>query len=188
MSEEPTGDGQVPPQDGDGQGQNQPGDEYTPPPGTPPEFAEFLKSQPPEARDQYDAYTLNLRQAAERERDTNKTLRQELKAIAARQDGATKEEIDALSEKLAVADRRIDFYRQAVREGVPNVDLAWLAAREIGAFDKHGAPDFSALKAQYPELFPAKRKPAVQAGAGANGDSPTSGDMNAFIRRSAGRG
>jgi hypothetical protein len=187
MSDEQNGDGQTGAQGDAGQGEKPPVDDYTPPPGTPPEFAEFLKSKPPEDREQYDAFTVSLRQAAEREREANKTLRQELKALTARADGATKEELDALSEKLAVADRRIDFYRQATREGVPNVDLAWLAAREIGAFDKHGAPDFATLKAQYPELFPAKRKPAVQAGAGANGDSPTSGDMNAFIRRSAGR-
>ena len=177
---------ETPPQDGAGEGEPK-GDEYTPPPGTPEEFAEFLKAQPPEARKAYDEHTLNLRQSIERERESNKTLRRDLKTIAAQAEGHTKEDLDALSEKLAVADQRIDFYRLALREGVPNVDLAWLAAREIGAFDKHGAPDFSTLKAQYPELFPARRKPAAQAGAGTNGESPQATDMNAFIRRSAGR-
>jgi len=188
MSDESTGDNQTPPQGGDGQGATPPEDGYTPPPGTPEDFAEWLKARPADEREQYDGYTRSLQASVARERDANKSLRQDLKAITAQADGHTKEELDALSEKLAVADQRIDFYRQAIREGVPNVDLAWLAAREIGAFDKHGAPDFSTLKAQYPELFPARRPPSAQAGAGSNGNTPTSGDMNAFIRRSAGRG
>lgn len=171
-------DGATPPAD----------DGYTAPPGTPPEFAEWLKARPAEERDQYDAFTRSLQSSVSRERDTNKTLRHELKQLAAQEGGPTKEDLDAISEKLTVADQRIDFYRQATREGVPNVDLAWLAAREIGAFDKRGAPDFSMLKAQYPELFPQRRKPAAQAGAGANGEAPGGVDMNAFIRRSAGRG
>jgi len=165
-----------------------PGESYTPPPGTPEEFAAFLKAQPPQAREAYDAHTRSLQSGLEREREANKTLRKDLKAIASAAEGITKQDLDALSEKLTVADRRIDFYRLALREGVLNVDLAWLAAQEIGALDKHGAPDFSILKAQYPELFPARRKPAAQAGAGANGEAPTGTDMNAFIRRSAGRG
>jgi hypothetical protein len=176
---------QTPPQGGAGQAP--PPDDYTPPPGTSPEFAEFLKAQPPEARQQYDTHTLNLRQAAERERETNKTLKRDLKNLAAQEGGPTKADLDALSEKLSVADSRIDFYRLATREGIADVDLAWLAAREIGAFNKNGAPDFSLLKAQYPLLWPQARKPAAQAGAGANGQAPTGTDMNAFIRRSAGR-
>lgn len=177
-----------PPEGNEPKGNEQAADDYTPPPGTSPEMAEFLKSQAPEARAQYDAFTLNLRETAKRERENAKTTRTELEALKARGSGATKEELDTLSEKLAVADQRIDFFRQATREGVTNVDLAWLAAREIGAFNKQGAPDFSTLKAQYPELFPAKRKPAAQAGAGANGEgTPQGDDMNAFIRRSAGR-
>jgi hypothetical protein len=186
MPEEPAGTppgGETPPA-----GQTPPpGDGYAPPPNTPADFAEWLKSRPEAERTQYDTHTRSLQSGLERERDTNRTLRQEIKNIAAQAQGATKQELDALSEKLAVADQRIDFYRQAVREGVPNVDLAWLAAKEIGAFDKHGAPDFSTLKAQYPELFPARRKPAAQAGAGSDGGAPSSVDMNAFIRKSAGR-
>jgi hypothetical protein len=183
---EPEGNAETPPQAGAGEAAP-PQDDYTPPPKTPDEFAEWLKARPVEERAVYDSYTRSLQESVSRERESNKTLSRELKAIAARGDGATKEELDALSEKLTVADRRIDFYRLALREGVPNVDLAWLAAREVGAFDKHGAPDFSMLKAQYPELFP-KRRPAAQAGAGANGEAPLTSDMNAFIRRSAGRG
>jgi len=185
MSDAADQNDQAPPQDGTGEAP--PGDSYTPPPGTPQDFAEWLKSRPEDEREQYDAHTRSLQTGLERERTTNKTLRQEIKGIAAQAEGATKQELDALSEKLAVADQRIDFYRLALREGVPNVDLAWLAAREIGAFDKHGAPDFSTLKAQYPELFPTRRKPGAGAGAGANGDAPAATDMNAFIRRSAGR-
>jgi len=176
----------TPPQAGDGKAP--PADDYTPPEGTPPEFAEFLKTQPAEARNAYDAHTRSLQSGLERERTTNKTLRQEIKQIASAADGVTKQDLDALSEKLTVADQRIDFYRQAIREGLPDPDLAWLAAREIGAFSKNGAPDFSMLKAQYPKLFPQARKPAAQAGAGANGEGPNTVDMNAFIRRSAGRG
>jgi len=172
----------------DGEGEAPPKDAYEPPPGTPDEFATFLKAQPPEAREAYDGFTVSLRQSVERERETNKTLRRELKTIAAAADGSTKADLDALSEKLTVADQRIDFYRQAIREGLPDPDLAWLAAREIGAFTKSGAPDFSTLKAQYPKLFPQARKPAAQAGAGTNGEGPSAVDMNAFIRRSAGRG
>lgn len=175
---------ETPPQAGEDE---TPAGEYTPPPGTPEEFAEWLRAQPEDARAAYDTHTRSLQSGLERERETNKTLRRELKTIAAQAEGATKQDLDALSERLAVADRRIDFYRLALREGVPNVDLAWLAAQEIGAFDKHGVPDFQTLKAQYPELFPQRRKPAAQAGAGTNGETPSSTDMNAFIRRSAGR-
>jgi hypothetical protein len=176
---------ETPPQDGAGEAPPS-DDKYTPPPGTPEDFAEWLKARPEAERAAYDAHTRSLQSGLERERTTNRTLRQEMKTIASQASGATKEQLDALSEKLADADRRLDFYRLALREGVPNVDLAWLAAKEVGAFDKHGAPDFSTLKAQYPELFP-KRKPAAQAGAGTNGESPAATDMNAFIRRSAGR-
>jgi hypothetical protein len=178
-------DPETPPQDGEDAAPAEA--VYTPPPGTPEEFAAWLQAQPAEARDVYDAHTRSLQSGLERERTQNKSLRQELKGIAAAADGVTKQDLDALSEKLTVADKRIDFYRLAQREGVPNVDLAWLAAVEVGAFDKHGVPDFSLLKAQYPELFPKRRPAAAQAGAGANGEAPATTDFNAFIRRSAGR-
>lgn len=170
------------PQDG-----AEPQADYTPPPGTPEEAAEWLRSQPDEVRSAFDSYTKGLRTGLEREREGNKDLRGQLKTIAAQTEGRVREELDALGEKLQDAERRMDFQKLAFREGIEYVDLAYSAAVQVGAFDKHGVPDFSLLRAQYPKLFTTlKPKSAAQAGAGTGTEVPLEG-MNALIRRSTGR-
>ena len=64
--------------------------------------------------------------------------------------------------------------------------LAYLAAKEGDHFRKDGTPDFEGLKKAYPGLFGAARK-SNGAGSGTETEPPPSKDMNAFIRRSAGR-
>ena len=92
------------------------------------------------------------------------------------------------AEGLAEAERRAVFYEAAHAAGITNLKLAYTVALQDEMFDKRGAVNFEALKAQYPELFGGKPStPSGHAGAGTGSPPPAQADMNAFIRGSAGR-
>ena len=92
------------------------------------------------------------------------------------------------STRLEAAERRAAFAEDAIKPeiGCTNVKAAFALATAEDLFDRHGRPDWNALKATAPELF---RKPTVgSADGGAGTNQGPKLDMNTLIRRAAGRG
>ena len=87
-----------------------------------------------------------------------------------------------------IRERRAAFAEDAIKPeiGCTNVKAAFALATAEDLFDRHGRPDWNALKATAPELF---RKPTSgSADGGAGTRQAPQLDMNTLIRRAAGRG
>ncbi len=132
-----------------------------------------------------------------------KTLERELATLKRQHEDANKSELEKLSSRLAETERRAidaeqriataevraDFTARALQEGVTDVRLAYLAAQSdglLGAYEdgEVSAHDFKTLRKQYPHLF----RPVGSAnGSSGSGRPPSTGGMNEFIRKSAGR-
>jgi len=145
----------------------------------------------------FEAETQGLKSALKAEREARGGLEKRLRELSKEIEAAapaTAAQLEALGADLAAMRRRVAFY-----EGAPadlwNARLGWLAAQEIGAFDQEGNVEWAALRSTFPELFgavgytaPLGGIPAgVGAGAGGFRNPVVSGDMNAAIRRAAGR-
>ncbi len=135
------------------------------------------------------AHTAGLKSALDSERGQRRDLAAQLKeATKGLEEGSdARTRLEEATAALELAERKVGFAEEAVKAGVVNVRLAWLAAEEAGVFDRRGNVDWEALRGGFPELFGKKAAPAGNAGAGTGGDPPGAADMNAFIRRSAGR-
>lgn len=109
-------------------------------------------------------------------------------------EAASHEAVEALQAQLAdtrgelAASRTMArVFQEAMRPDVMcrHPRLALLAAQDDGLLDDQGGPDWAALRARYPSLFaPADAHP----GDGAHRPPAPTADMNAYIRRAAGRG
>ncbi len=138
----------------------------------------------------HTAHTQGLRSALASERDQRKDLAGQLrKATEGLEEGsALRTQLETATAALETATRKADFMTAAAGQGVRDASLAWLAALELDAFDKKGAPDFGARREAHPALFGKAAAPAGNAGAGTGGETGTGGGLNAFIRKGAGRG
>ena len=150
-----------------------------------------LEGLPEDVRTLYDEHVKGLKNALKSERDQRKALADQLRdAMKDLEEGSKAQKaLESFTQKLEAAEQRAAFFEEAARPeiGCTNPRLAYLAAQEIEAFDRRGNPNWDVLKKQFPELFGKTRTPSANAGAGAGGQTPKGGDMNAFIRRSAGR-
>jgi hypothetical protein len=102
------------------------------------------------------------------------------------------QEILAMQTALGEAQGRLDglssqvaFYEEAIGQGVRNPRLAYHAAAFDALVGSEGT-DWGELRRRYPELFGLRLGSGVGAGLGSDGP-PGEGDMNAWIRRAAGR-
>lgn len=150
----------------------------------------FLATQPENVKTLIAEHERGLKSALESERTSRQDLEGQLRTMA--KDAAKTPELQKsltdMADKLAVTDRRADFYEAAHSAGVTNLKLAYVVAEQDDMFDKKGNVNFETLKTKYPELFAGSRPaPRGNAGAGTGTTQPAGGGMNAFIRRSAGR-
>jgi len=108
-------------------------------------------------------------------------------------DAASRDALQAIQAQLAdtrgelAASRTMArAYQEATRPDVMcrQPRLALLAAQDDGLLDAEGGIDWSALRVRYPALFAA---PDAHPGAGAHRSPAPAADMNAYIRRAAGR-
>jgi hypothetical protein len=153
-------------------------------------FDAFLATQPENVKTLIADHEKGLKSALESERGSRQDLEGQLRKMAesAAKTPELQKSLTELADKLAVTDRRADFYDAAHAAGVANLKLAYLVAEQDEMFDKKGNVNFETLKTKYPELFAsAKPAPRGNAGAGTGTPTPASGGMNEFIRRSAGR-
>lgn len=174
-----------------GQTQQPPAGSETPP--APQNWDEILATLPEGQQELYNQHVHGLRNALESERSQRSDLARQLReATSQLEEGSeARQSLEELSGQLEVAEQRTAFYEDALRPevGCRNPRLAFVAAQEIGAFDRRGNPNWDQIKKAFPELFAQPRQSAPPAGAGAGTNTqPTSPfDMNQAIREAAGR-
>lgn len=152
-------------------------------------FEGWLAEQGEDVRGLYDGHVKGLKTALASEREARQSLEKQLREAAKNAEGANQTALTEMADKLALADRRTAFYEMATDAGVRNLRLAWLAVQnEEDLVDRRGTVDLKLMKERYPELFGTKSQPpAGNAGAGTGAEPGSKQDMNAFIRRAAGR-
>ena len=167
-------------------------------PTTPPEAAEkpanweaYLATLPDEAKGLYETHTTGLRntvQATRQERDALSRQLADITKALGKDPSEAKRLLEQMSADLDSARLRADFYETAGRPeiGCQNPRVAFLVAQDLGAIDSKGRVNWETLKQQAPELFQ-KRAPDGRAGVGTGSSPVAKVDMNALIRRAAGR-
>lgn len=157
-------------------------------------YEDWIKTQPETVKSLLEQHTTGLRSALQNERQTAKEREKQIRTLSSQAEKGSQLETDLnkIADDLAKADQRAEFYEDAHTAGITNLRLAWMVAQQDGLFDRKGNADFTALKRDYPELFgrtkAATGSTRVSANGGETNDGATGGNMNAFIRQSAGRG
>ena len=170
-------------QEQDGQQQEQEGDVL--------EWDTFHKALPEEAQKLIASREGGLKTALKTERDARGKVEKDLKDVAGKleKDSDAQKEVLKLADDVAAGAEKADFYEEAHEEGVSNLRLAYVVAKQDELINKRGKIDWKTLKESYPELFGKKKVPDGGAGEGTGGRRPGEKvDMNALIRRKAGRG
>ncbi len=168
----------------------EPNDAQEPAGETPQDFEAWLATQAEDVKALYESHTSGLKSALKSERERNAQLAGDLRDAASKATGEAKAQLDELAKKAEAESKRADFYEQAAGAGCSDLKLAWLAAREMDAFDRHGNPDVAAVKAAHPSLFARPHVADARAGKGAtqggNGHTGAAA-INDAIRRAAGK-
>ena len=149
----------------------------------------ILEGLPEEAKGLYEQHTHGLKSALDAERQQRQDLAKQLRDASAQLDAgsAAKAQLEKLQTQLEETQRRADFATEASGQGVANVRLAYLAAQEFDLFDRRGNVRWDELKKAAPELFVQPAPARGNAGAGTATTPTPTADMNAYIRRMAGR-
>jgi len=149
----------------------------------------ILETLPEETRALYESHTQGLRSALESERRAHKDLAGQLREASQQAEAGSKlkTQLEQLENQLEEQTRKADFATEATGQGVANVRLAYLAAQEFDVIDRRGIIDWKKLQTAAPELFRQSQPARGNAGAGTAAPPTPAQDMNAFIRRAAGR-
>ena len=134
--------------------------------------------------------------ATREERDGYRVARDERDALAsqvkdllkkAERGSELEKSLQEFQGKLEASERRAAFLESATQPGIDckNPKAALAIANAGNLFNRQGLPDWTAIKAEAPELF-GRVIPQGNAGAG-TGIQPQVPDMNALIRGAAGR-
>ena len=154
------------------------------------EWDAFHKALPKEAQELISERDAGLKKALKTERDARGDLEKDLKEAAGKleKDSDAQKEVLKLADEIAAGVEKSDFYEEAHEEGVSNLKLAYVVAKQDDLINKRGKVDWKTLKEDYPELFGKKKVPSGDAGAGTGGKLPgDKADMNVLIRKKAGR-
>lgn len=158
-------------------------------------FETWIATQPEAIQTLYQQDIRGLRTALQSEREQRGSLERQLREVTDQLDKGSKarEQLEAITAELESERTRADFFEEAARAGVADLRLAWLAVQDNRdeLLDKKGNVNFEKLRGTHPSLFDPKKAAPVPpghagSGAGQSGGPPQK-DMNAFIRRSAGR-
>ena len=148
-------------------------------------FDDWLKEHE-DVKPLYEAHTQGLKSALDTERAARQGLEKQLRGLAKQADAGSdaQKQLTETADKLALIERQNKFYDDAHVAGVKNLKLAWLAAQEF--MDDDGEVKLDSIKKAYPELFAQQNVKSANAGDGLQ-NPQTPMDMNAIIRRAAGR-
>lgn len=182
MSTEPNNNGNTPPDGGDPAGQSQQGDGNQQPALT---WDTWLADQSDEVKALAETANAGLKTALQSERDARKQLDAQLKKLSksAGDNAELTQTIEDLRTQLEGQTRKANFATD-LGNSVTDVELAFIAAERIGAFDRDGRVNVEKLKAAHPALFN-KQPAAPPPGNHANGSGNPGGagtDINALIR------
>jgi len=150
----------------------------------------FHASLPEEAQKLIGDRESGLKTALKTERDSRKDVEKELKDVAGKLEKGSdaQKKVLKLADAVAAETEKSDFYEEAHEEGVSNMKLAYVVAKQDELISKRGKVDWKTLKESYPELFVKIIIPDGGAGDGTGGKTPSKKvDMNALIRKKAGR-
>ena len=156
---------------------------------TPPTWDSILEGLPEEAKGAYEQHTQGLQSALRAERQQRQDLAKQLREASSQLEAGSKarQDLEALQAQFEDAQRRADFATEAGSHAVSNVKLAYLAAQEFDLFDRRGNVQWDELRNQAPELFTQPQPARGNAGSGTSAPPSQAQDMNAHIRRMAGR-
>lgn len=146
---------------------------------TPADFDSWLDRQGEDVKSLISTRMATLTTTLESERNDRKSVVAQLKAIQAEGDPKElKTKVATLEATLAEQATRNEFAEGAVSQGVTNIRLAYLAAKDADLLGKKDL--WEQLKAKSPELF----RKAVPGNAGAgSGAAPAAGvSMNQLLR------
>jgi len=152
-------------------------------------YETWVQEQPEEVQTMLVGWESGLKSALANERDARKKAERELRDLAGKAEKGSEAEqkLLSLADQMSEADRKADFYEAAHTAGVTNLKLAYLVAVQDDLFDRRGNVNFEQIKRDYPELFGGSKTAAGNAGSGTkNGQPAGKGDMNAWIRKTAG--
>jgi len=155
------------------------------------EWDAFHNSLTPEAQKLISDRDNGLKSALGKEREARDKAEKDLRDVAKdlKEGSEAQEKVLKLADEVAAESLRADFYEEAHDEGIVNLKLAFHVVQKDELFDRKGNADFKALKKDYPELFGKRKIASGDGGEGAGGDGlpREKVDMNALIRKKAGR-
>lgn len=152
---------------------------------TPQSWEGYLETQPEPIRELYTRHSQSLLNSVKATRDERDALARQVKELLPKAEKGSdiEKSLVEISGRLEASERRAAFLEDAMRPEVQckNAKAAWVLASAQELFDKHGRPDWAAIKAEAPEIFGAATANA-NAGAGTGTPPPASKSMNDFIR------
>lgn len=122
----------------------------------------------------------SLESAYESVKTERKDLAKKLE-ILAKENEPLREQLTQLRKDVEDHEKRAEFFEAAVKVNCSNPKLAWHIANTDGL-------TLAAMQSTYPELFRRTVPVVTAAGAGAGKSQTVPADMNAAIRKAAGRG
>lgn len=149
--------------------------------GTPETFEGWLGKQDEATRALLEKHTGGLKSSLESERTDRREIQRQLTALKAEGDPvALKTQLATLQATLAEQEARNGFAEEAHAQGVTNIRLAYLAARDADLLGKKSMWD--ELKKSSPELFAKKVASPAGAGNGSGATPSVAPTMNDFLR------
>lgn len=157
-------------------------------------LAKLPEEQRTLAADLHTKQVEKLQTTLDKERSERKAFEKQLRDMAKNAEAGSEaqKQLTGMADRLAEAERRADFYRDAAKPdvGIADPEAAWIIANAKADefFDARGNLKIALLRERHPSLF-AQPKPPPKANAG-NGarTPPVAGDtMNDFIRAAAGK-
>lgn len=142
-------------------------------------------------KDLIDDHVTGLKSALNSEREERRRLSKQLTQLSKSADEGSEfqKQLNDTVGKLEEAERKAQFLEDAHDQGISNLKLAYLAAKEEGLIKRDGSVDFLRLREVAPELFERKKTPVppANAGTGVGQSGAVKPDMNAWLRKAAGR-
>jgi len=157
---------------------------------TPTTWETWLEAAPAEVKTLYEEHTAGLLSTVRATRAEREALKDQVKELLPKAEKGSEMEsrLNETLSKLEATERRAIFVEEAVKPsiGCRNPKAAYALAVADNLFTRSGSPDWDAIKEAAPELFGVVAPPA-KPGAGTGQPSPEADDMNARIRKAAGR-
>jgi len=155
-------------------------------------FDEFYKSLSAEnqrlvapAKEHFDKVYGTISEVRKERDGFSKQLKDLSKQLEGNKEAQAK--VDELSKSLDGANKKADFFAEAIQNECKNPKAAFALALASDLFTRDGAPDWKAIKAEAPELFGQKATKKSSAGSGTRTEQPRTGGINEWIREQAGR-